>query len=104
MYAVFRETTLSLWFHVLFVFRIFSDMLLIIFFQVTVLISLLFSFQDLTKKIPDVFKDAVIQGMLEFEWDLFIEAKRKVRIHMHCISFAHSKCQADFSVKFKTFQ
>ena len=36
-------------------------------------------FQDLVKKFPDVFKDAVIQGMLEFEWDLFIEAKRKVK-------------------------
>lgn len=67
-------------------------MLLIIFFQVTctciVILPVLFSFQDLTKKIPDVFKDAVIQGMLEFEWDLFIEAKRKVSIQYICIVLA----------------
>lgn len=64
-------------------------MLLIIFFQVTctciVILPVLFFFQDLTKKIPDVFKDAVIQGMLEFEWDLFIEAKRKVSIHAYAL-------------------
>lgn len=69
----------------------FSQML-IIFFQVTctciVILPVLFFFQDLTKKIPDVFKDAVIQGMLEFEWDLFIEAKRKVSIQYICIVLA----------------
>lgn len=36
--------------------------------------------KDLAKKSPDVFKEAVVNGMLEFEWDLFIEAKMKVSI------------------------
>ncbi|XP_062596471.1 uncharacterized protein LOC134257913 [Saccostrea cucullata] len=31
----------------------------------------------LIKKSPKIFQDAVIQGMLEFEWDLFIDAKKK---------------------------
>ena len=35
-------------------------------------------FQDLSKKNPDTFPNPVVNGMLEFEWDLFIDAKRKV--------------------------
>ena len=35
-------------------------------------------FQDLCNKYPDGFPDPVIEGMVEFEWDLYIDAKRKV--------------------------
>lgn len=35
-------------------------------------------FQDLSKKYPDTFPNPVVNGMLEFEWNLFIDAKRKV--------------------------
>ncbi|VDI29474.1 peptidyl-prolyl cis-trans isomerase-like 6 [Mytilus galloprovincialis] len=33
--------------------------------------------EDLWKKDPNTFPDPVVNGMLEFEWDLFIDAKRK---------------------------
>ncbi|KAH3826531.1 probable inactive peptidyl-prolyl cis-trans isomerase-like 6 [Dreissena polymorpha] len=36
-----------------------------------------FCAQDLQNKNPDVFPNAVAEGMVEFEWDLYIEAKRK---------------------------
>lgn len=37
-------------------------------------------FQDLTNKNPDIFKNTVVEGLVEFEWDLYIDAKKKVRI------------------------
>ena len=34
--------------------------------------------QDLNSKYPDVLVNPVAEGMVEFEWDLYIDAKRKV--------------------------
>ena len=34
--------------------------------------------QDLNVREPDRFPEPEINGMLEFEWNLFIEAKKKV--------------------------
>jgi len=42
-------------------------------------------FQDLCNKYPDGFPDPVIEGMVEFEWDLYIDAKRKVGLWPACI-------------------
>lgn len=36
-----------------------------------------FCAEDLKNKYPNVFPDPVIDGMVEFEWDLYIEAKKK---------------------------
>ena len=35
-------------------------------------------FQDLHKRKPEQFPCPVIQGMLQFDWDIFIDKKRKV--------------------------
>lgn len=55
--------------------------------------GMLFVFQDLWKKDPNTFPDPVVNGMLEFEWDLFIDAKRKVffflSLNLVQISFVH---------------
>jgi len=44
----------------------------------TVTVLLIHSFQDLSNKYPNAFPNPVIDGMVEFEWDLYIDAKRKV--------------------------
>lgn len=36
-----------------------------------------FCAEDLTNKNPDIFKNTVVEGLVEFEWDLYIDAKRK---------------------------
>lgn len=36
-----------------------------------------FCAQDLTNKLPVTFKDTFVEGFVEFEWDLYIDAKRK---------------------------
>ncbi|WAR07460.1 PPIL6-like protein [Mya arenaria] len=36
-----------------------------------------FCAQDLANKHPDVFPNPITDGMVEFEWDLYIDAKRK---------------------------
>ena len=35
-------------------------------------------FQDLHKRKPEQFPSPIIQGMLQFDWDIFIDSKRKV--------------------------
>ncbi|XP_053398039.1 peptidyl-prolyl cis-trans isomerase-like [Mercenaria mercenaria] len=39
--------------------------------------KILYSFQDLTNKNPDTFKNTKVEGFVEFEWDLYIDAKKK---------------------------
>ncbi len=35
--------------------------------------------QDLNNKDPEQFPKPEVHGMLEFDWDMFIESKRKVK-------------------------
>ena len=37
-------------------------------------------YQDLNSQNADLYPEPIIKGMLEFEWDLFIDEKKKVSI------------------------
>ena len=54
--------------------------------KIHLIINVFFFFlllQDLSGQNPDLFPDPEIKGMLEFEWDLFVEEKKKVSCHMN---------------------